>query len=51
MEIVLILFIATSVCTTAVLSSRYARYRGNRFVKSIFIVVGFVLGIKMLTGV
>lgn len=27
------------------------RYRGNRFVKSIFIVVGFVLGIKMLTGV
>ncbi|MFO7729322.1 MAG: sulfite exporter TauE/SafE family protein [Spirochaetia bacterium] len=31
--------------------SRYARYRGNRFVKSIFIVVGLVLGIKMLTGV
>jgi len=31
--------------------SRYARYRGNRFVKSIFLVVGFVLGIKMLVVV
>ncbi|MFW5712192.1 MAG: sulfite exporter TauE/SafE family protein [Spirochaetia bacterium] len=31
--------------------SRYAKYRGNRFVKSIFIVVGLVLGIKMLAGV
>jgi len=30
--------------------SRYARYRGNRFVKSIFIVVGLILGIKMLAG-
>ncbi len=30
--------------------SRYAIYRGNRFVKSIFIVLGFILAIRMLVG-
>jgi len=31
--------------------SRYARYRGNRFTKRVFITVGLILGIKMILGI
>ena len=32
------------------LGSRYARYRGNRFIKVIFIAAGGLLGLKLVLG-
>lgn len=32
------------------IGSRYARYKGNKFIKTVFIVVGGLLGLKLLLG-
>ena len=32
------------------IGSRYARYKGNKFIKMIFVIVGGVLGLKLLLG-
>ncbi|MFA6549498.1 MAG: sulfite exporter TauE/SafE family protein [Candidatus Margulisiibacteriota bacterium] len=34
----------------AVIGSRYARYKGNHFIKTLFIIVGGILGLKLLLG-
>ena len=30
--------------------SRYARYKGNKFIKTLFVIVGGILGLKLLLG-
>jgi uncharacterized membrane protein YfcA len=31
--------------------SKYARYKGNKFVKMIFVIIGTILGLKLLLGI
>jgi hypothetical protein len=33
------------------LGSKYARYKGNRFIKIVFVIFGGVLGVKLLLGI
>ena len=30
--------------------SRYARYKGNTFIKTLFVIIGGILGLKLLLG-
>ena len=32
------------------IGSRYARYKGNKFIKTLFVVIGGILGLKLLLG-
>ncbi|OGG53086.1 hypothetical protein A2851_03130 [Candidatus Kaiserbacteria bacterium RIFCSPHIGHO2_01_FULL_53_29] len=34
----------------AYIGSRYARYKGNKFIKTLFVIVGGILGLKLLLG-
>jgi uncharacterized protein len=34
----------------AYIGSKYARYRGNRFIKIVFVVIGGILGVKLTLG-
>jgi hypothetical protein len=33
------------------MGSKYGRYKGNKFIKSAFIIIGAILGIKMIAGI
>jgi len=32
------------------IGSRYARYKGNKFIKNLFVIIGGILGLKLLLG-
>jgi uncharacterized membrane protein YfcA len=33
------------------IGSRYAKYKGNKFIKLMFVIIGTLLGVKLLVGI
>ncbi len=49
-DVRIMIFAAAGSVLGAYIGSRYAKSKGNRFIKTLFVVIGGVLGIKLLLG-
>ncbi len=49
-DINLVILATLGTAVGAYIGSRYARYKGNKFIKILFVIVGGILGLKLLLG-